>query len=61
MLDAATHAVNAPRYRDYNQLDTMMQQEIQKAVLGQESVSNALHNLHNDIRTLDLTNVATGS
>jgi sn-glycerol 3-phosphate transport system substrate-binding protein len=60
MLDAASHAVNAPRYRDYNQLDTMMQQEIQKAVLGQESVDDALAHLHDGIRTLNLTNVATG-
>ena len=35
-----------------------MQQQIQKAVLGQESVDQALTNLHNYIRTLDLTNVA---
>ncbi len=57
-LNAVSHGVNAPRYRDYNQLDTEMQQQIQKAVLGQESVDQALTNLHNYIRTLDLTNVA---
>jgi len=57
-LNAISHAVNAPRYRDYNQLDTMMQQEIQKAVLGQETVDQALTNLHNGIRTLTLTDVA---
>lgn len=57
-LNAVSHAVNAPRYRDYNQLDTMMQQQIQKAVLGQETVDQALTNLHNGIRTLTLTDVA---
>lgn len=56
-LSAAEHAVNAPRYRDYNQLDTMMQQEIQKAVLGQETVDAALANLQTGIVKLDLTNV----
>jgi ABC-type glycerol-3-phosphate transport system substrate-binding protein len=57
-LSAAEHAVNAPRYRDYNQLDTLMQQEIQKAVLGRETVDAALANLQSGIGKLDLTNVS---
>jgi ABC-type glycerol-3-phosphate transport system substrate-binding protein len=57
-LSAAEHAVNAPRYRDYNQLDTLMQQEIQKAVLGIETVDAALANLQSGIGKLNLTDVS---
>jgi len=50
--------VNAPNYAGYDQLDTYMQQQIGKAVLGTESVDDALKTLHDQIRTINLTDLS---
>ena len=57
-LDAVAHGVNAPNYAGYDQLDTYMQQQIGKAVLGTESVNDALKTLHAQIRTVNLTDLS---
>jgi multiple sugar transport system substrate-binding protein len=57
-LSVAEHGVNPPLYAGYDQLDTYMQQEIAKAVLGTESVDDALKALREEIRTVNLTDLA---
>ena len=57
-LAVVERGVNAPEYAGYDQLDTYMQQQIGKAVLGTESVDAALKTLHAEIRTVNLTDLA---
>lgn len=57
-LEVVKHGVNPPLYAGYDQLDTYMQQQIGKAVLGTESVDAALKTLHDQIRTVNLTDLA---
>jgi multiple sugar transport system substrate-binding protein len=57
-LDVVSHGVNAPEYAGYDQLDAYMQQQIGKAVLGSESVDAALKTLQEQIRTVNLTDLA---
>ncbi len=59
-LSVLAHGVNAPEYAGYDQLDTDMQQQIGKAVLGTESVDAALQTMHEQIRTVNLTDLSTG-
>jgi len=59
-LSVLAHGVNAPNYAGYDQLDTYMQQQFGKAVLGTASVDEALQTLHEQIRTVNLTDLATG-
>jgi ABC-type glycerol-3-phosphate transport system substrate-binding protein len=54
-LAVTAHGVVAPEYAGYDQLDTFMQKEIGKAVLGTETVDQALKTLHDQIRTVNLT------
>ena len=56
-LAVVGHGVNAPGYAGYDQLDTYMQQQIGKAVLGTELVDDALKTLHDQIRTVNLTDL----
>jgi ABC-type glycerol-3-phosphate transport system substrate-binding protein len=58
VLSVIARGVNAPAYAGYDQLDTYMQQQIGKAVLGTESVDAALKTLHDQIRTVNLTDLA---
>jgi ABC-type glycerol-3-phosphate transport system substrate-binding protein len=57
-LAVAEHGVGAPEYAGYDQLDTVMQQQIGKAVLGTDSVDDVLKALHDQIRKINLTNLA---
>lgn len=57
-LAVVSRGVNAPEYAGYDQLDTYIQQQIGKAVLGTETVDAALQTLHQQIRTINLTDLA---
>jgi multiple sugar transport system substrate-binding protein len=57
-LAVVAHGVNAPNYAGYDRLDTAIQQQIGKAVLGSESVDDALKALQGAIRTVDLTDLS---
>ena len=57
-LAVVQRGVDPPRYVGYDQLDTYMQQQIGKAVLGTESVDAALKTLAADEKKVNLTNLA---
>jgi multiple sugar transport system substrate-binding protein len=56
-LSVLRHGVDAPEYAGYDQLDTYMQQQIGKAVLGTESVDAVLKTLHEQIRSVNMTDL----
>jgi ABC-type glycerol-3-phosphate transport system substrate-binding protein len=60
-LSAVKLGVDAPEYVGYEQLDTYMQQQIGKAVLGTESIDAALKTLQTQIRTIRLNDLSSAN
>lgn len=55
ILQAAEKATYTPKYRDYNELDSLCQREIQNMILGKQTPKQALDNIIKASKNLNLT------